>query len=67
MDPIKRTQVLDVTTGTEAMPYKNIELPVLLTLIYWNTSKVIFKEGVRTDEKVALQIQVSQFMLKYSN
>ena len=23
--------------------------------------------GVRTDEKVALQIQLSQFMLKYSN
>ena len=36
-------------------------------LIYWNTSKFILKEGVRTDEKVALQIQRSQFMLKYSN
>ena len=36
-------------------------------LIYRNTSKLILKEGVRTDEKVALQIQLSQFMLKYSN
>ena len=35
--------------------------------IHWNTSKVILKGGVRTDEKVALQIQLSQFMLKYSN
>ena len=25
-------------------------------LIYWNTSKFILKEGVRTDKKVALQI-----------
>ena len=46
---------------------KEFNSKVLLTLIYWNTSKVTLKEGVRTDEKVALQIQPSQFMLKYSN
>ena len=41
---------------------KNLIPKVLLTLIY-----LLKEEGVRTDEKVALQIQLSQFMLKYSN